>query len=240
MTSKRDKLTAVLITALIAALTLALLLFTELSPAAARQPAPPLQEEIFYEVMELPEQKVITKAVAAPEESSGLDVADAGESDAAPVPLAAPTPQPENAQVQQHQEETEAPGANNSEEPAKPQRRPGAKPPTSGAFAGTEGTSNSTGDSPYAIPGRGILRKPTTVIRTTSAQSGWVDVDITVTPQGKVVKAEVTGSSGFGSEEDAIREKARRLLLTELQYSADDKAPTRTYTKRVTISPAKK
>lgn len=238
MTSKRDKITAALLTAFVALVVLLILLFTGLSSVAAQHPEPTHSDEVFYEVMDLPEEEVIiTEEVAPAEESSGLDVADEGKSDAKPDPVVSTVPQPDNTQVQKP-EKPDAPGAD-KEEQKPPRRRPGAKPPTAGSFSGTDaGKENSTGNSPYAIPGRGVVKKPTTVIRTKSAQSGWVDVEITVSPQGKVIKAEVTNSSGFGDEEDEIRQKAMSVLKNELQYSADNSIKTNiTYIKRVPVSP---
>lgn len=237
MTNKRDKITALLLTLLVAALTSLTLVFTGM-PSAAARPEPPQPQEIFYEVIEFPEEEVIiTDEVAPADQSSGLDVADAGKADQAPAPVVAKQPQPDNAKAAP--QEPKPSGADKAEESAA-KRKPRANLPTGKDFnaeADANATQNSSGNDPYAIAGRGIVRKPHTVIRTKSAQSGWVDVDITVTPQGKVTRAEVVGSSGFGNEEEEIRTKAKALLLSELEYSADASQPTRTYTKRVRISP---
>lgn len=238
MTTRRDKITAALLTLLIAALTVVLLLCLSLSQAQAKAPVPPAPEEIFYEVIEFPEEEVILPEDVAPaEESSGFDTENSGQADEVPAPVVSTQKQPDNAKAKP--QEPKNSGADQAEETT-PKRKPGAALPTGKNFnnnADANASNGSTGNDPYAIAGRGIVRRPHTVIRTTSAQSGWVDVDITVTPQGKVTHAEVTGSSGFGNEEQQIRDKAKALLLSELEYSADTSQPTRTYTKRVKISP---
>lgn len=236
MTNKRDKITALLLTLCVAAATVVLLLCSSISAVEAKQPASVQPEEIFYEVIELPEPEPIIQAEIAPaEQSSGFDTDDSGKADNVPAPVVSKQPQPDNAKAKP--DEPKPSGADKAEEPVA-KRKPRANLPTGKDFS-DNGTANqaSNGNDPYAIAGRGIVRKPHTVIRTTSTQSGWVDVEITITPQGKVTRADVVGSSGFGSEEEQIRTKAKALLLNELEYTADSSQPTRTYTKRVKISP---
>ncbi|MDE7334701.1 MAG: hypothetical protein K2N10_00120, partial [Muribaculaceae bacterium] len=172
-------------------------------------------------------------ASAAAGSDGGLDALDSGPGESVPAPVAAPPPQPDNAQVVKP-EEQKPPGPTKEEIEeqkraairAKFGKATGLQASDNQAAGSAESGNASTGNNPTStglgLDGRKLQNRPDPGVK--NAQ-GKVWVRVTVNSQGAVTKAEFVRSSGFGTRESEVRQACLNASR-QLRYSPDPKVST--------------
>lgn len=242
MENKRDRLTALALTLLSAALLLLTLLTVHIAPATAVLPPAPAAEEqeVFFadidynEITSDPTPQVdAVAASAAASIDGGVDLTDSGSSDAITDPVADQTPQPDNTQVVKPAEKKPAGPTQkeiNERKSAAIYDRIGKATglkATEQQNAGNSSAGNaSAGNNPTSdglgLDGRRLLNKPDPGIKNTT---GRVWVRVTVNAEGNVTSVAFQRSSGFGAREDEVR-RACIEASQRLKYSPDPSKPT--------------
>ena len=238
----RDRYIALGLTLLLALLIFCGLVFTVIPPASALLPQAPNAEnqEVFFadidykQILSDPTPQVDGNAASAAAGSDGgLDALDSGTGESVPDPVAAPAPQPDNAQVVKP-EEKKPPGPTKEEIEeqkraairAKFGKATGLQASDNQAAGSAESGNASTGNNPTStglgLDGRKLQNRPDPGVK--NAQ-GKVWVRVTVNSQGTVTKAEFVRSSGFGTRESEVRQACLNASR-QLRYSPDSKVST--------------
>lgn len=241
---KKEQLISLLLTLLLAGLTLTLLVCVKMVPASAAMPkAPNAEEEEFFftdieyqEIKSNPTPRVDDIAASsAAAEMSGTDLTDAGAMEEAPTLVS--TDKPSEAKVVKPEEPKPAPGP--TKEEIEEQRRAAIrarmgkstnlKTPNSDSGSGAAESGNaSTGNNPGAqglgLDGRKLVNSAEPKI--TNA-TGKVRIKVTVNAEGSVTNAVYVSSTGFGSREQEVRD-ACLAASRKLKYNASPDKPSQT------------
>lgn len=246
MENKRDRLIALGLTTLLAALMLLTLLTVYIAPASATLPnAPDAEEqEVFFADIDYKEIKTNptpqvdgVAASAATSDDGGTDMTDSGSGEAAPDPVAAPDPQPDDRQVTKPEEPKPAgPTKEEIEEQkraaiqAKLGKATGLKASENQASGTSTDGNAATGNNPTSeglgLEGRKLQNKPDPGIKNAI---GKVWVRVAVNSAGQVTSAVFVKSSGFGSREAEVRQACVNASK-QLRYSADPAKPSQSGT----------
>jgi outer membrane biosynthesis protein TonB len=248
MTDRRIRLTALLLTLLLAVAMLLTLLLTSISAASVQAVAAMEQEaptELFFEdivvgsiAYEPTEQIDNLPSSNEGAEAPGTDLNDASEG-VEPIPVVAaakPSPMKQKPVEQKAgpvKEEKKEPTAEEVAASRLKNSFGAASKAASTTATGSGSGKTTTGDSGsnanasgLGIAGRKLLNRPDLQI---SNAVGWVKVQIRVGSDGRVVSgsAKVTESSGFGDA--ATKKRAEDACLNasyQLRYSEDSSQPT--------------
>ena len=237
--SRRDRITAAALTALLSAGVLAVLLCARIAPAQfPPKDAPQAEEpEIFFadiDYQELLSQPTPTvdgrPASSAASELSGTDLADSGSGQEAPPlvaadaesPMAEPKAEPEPDPGPTQEEIEAAKRAAIRERMGKATNLRNDQAEGSGrATDGNASAGNNPGADGLGLDGRRRLNSPNPGVK--NAQ-GRVWVRISVDSQGAVTAAEAVRSSGFGPREAEVR-AACVEASRKLRYNPDPEKP---------------
>lgn len=259
MHSKRDQITAAVLTLICCMLMTTVLFVVKVSSDVPEIPEME-QQEVFFADIDIPELREIkyqptqqidnTPASAPAADAGGTDAEDSGVSDAAPSLVATQEPQPENMQVVQ-EETPEPPGPTKEEIEA--EKRAAIKsqvgksfqtaPKNSDASGGAAKTGKATsGNNAQAdglgIAGRTLRSKPETIFRSqNSITNGWIEINIVVNADGIVESAKYAGrnSGNLGSDLATLTQQAE-LYAKRLIYSADKTKNRQTGTIKIRIN----
>lgn len=248
MKTKRDQLTALLLTLLIAAVTCGVLVSVKVMPASALIPPAPEAEspELFFadieykEIVSDPTPEVDGVAASgAAAEVSGSDLADIGGSKEPESAQLVSAPASSTAKVAKAEPKEPDPGPTEEElraiAAAKIRERMGkstglkSTDRNSGSGQATDGKAaagNNPGADGLGLDGRKRLNKPDPGIKNAT---GTVKVKIQVNAAGTVTSATVVRSSGFGKREQEVR-NACEAASRKLQYTPDPEKPSQTGT----------
>lgn len=239
---KKEQLIALLLTLLLALLTVTMLVCVKVMPASAEIPSAPEAEEgeLFFADIEYQEihadptpQVDNMAASAAAAEISGTDLADSGAQEEAPTLVS--TDKSSEAKVVKPEEPKPAPGPTKEEIEAQKQaairermgKSTNLKNQTSdagngSADSGNASAGNNSGATGLGLDGRRLLAS---VKPNITNVTGTIRIRVTVNADGAVTNASFVSSSGFGDREQEVRE-ACLAASRQLKYNAAPDKPT--------------